>query len=107
MHAHVSRQNSLTGSTEVSLVFGMQSCVSGLCEHTAPTDYLGTLLLHTGSYNPQYAAHAPGWQPPHQNYTMTVPTYLTKGAARLSVTHYSLVGVSIFFESLALLHTNS
>jgi hypothetical protein len=73
----------------------MQSCVSGICASSAPTDYLGSLLLHTGNYTPQYAPNAPGWQPPHQNYTVTVPSYLTKGAARISVTHYSLVGVRI------------
>jgi hypothetical protein len=74
-------------------VLGLQSCVSDVCTSSAPTDYLGTLLLHTGAFKPEYPVHGPAWQPPHQNYTVTVPTYLTKGAARLSVTHYSLVGV--------------
>jgi hypothetical protein len=84
-------QNSLTGSHEVAVVIGLQSCVSNLCAEYAPGDYLGS-LLYSGSFNPQYA---PGQtqKPPHQNYTVTVPSYISKGAARVSVAHWSLVGV--------------
>jgi hypothetical protein len=80
----------------------MQSCVSDICKKFAPTDYLGSLLHHTGNYTPQYNADKTlYYQPPHQNFTVTVPSFLTKGAARLSVTHYSLVGVRAFPDSRA------
>jgi hypothetical protein len=88
-------QNSLTGSAEIALVIGIQSCVSKLCDQFNATDYLGSLLLRTGSYNPQYSPNAT-FLPPHQNFTVTIPSYLEKGKARLSVSHYSLVGVSDF-----------
>jgi hypothetical protein len=85
-------QNSLTGSHEVAIVIGLQSCVSNLCADFAPSDYLGS-LLYSGPFNPQYA---PGQaeKPPHQNFTVTVPSYISKGAARVSVAHWSLIGVS-------------
>jgi hypothetical protein len=85
-------QNSLTGSKEVGLVIGMQSCSGGVCNKMPATDYLGALLVNTGSYNPQYHEY---YKPPYENYTITVPTYLEKGPARISVTHYALVGVSL------------
>jgi hypothetical protein len=85
-------QNSLTGSHEVAIVIGLQSCVSNLCADFAPSDYLGS-LLYSGPFNPQYAA-GQAQKPPHQNFTVTVPSYISKGAARVSVAHWSLIGVS-------------
>jgi hypothetical protein len=85
-------QNSLTNSHEVAIVIGLQSCVSNLCAEYAPGDYLGS-LLYSGPFNPQYAA-GQAQLPPHQNFTVTVPSYISKGAARLSVAHWSLFGVS-------------
>ncbi|KDQ54518.1 hypothetical protein JAAARDRAFT_38192 [Jaapia argillacea MUCL 33604] len=84
----VDRPNSLTGSEEVAIIIAMRSCNSGGC--ISPEDALGN-VLYTGPYNPQYST-TPDGKPPHQNFTVEVPTSFITGPATLSVTHFSLIG---------------
>ncbi|KDQ51227.1 hypothetical protein JAAARDRAFT_163825 [Jaapia argillacea MUCL 33604] len=88
INVEVDRPNSLSGSEEVAIVIAMRSCNSGGC--ISPESALGT-VLYAGPYNPQYSA-TPDWKPPHQNFTVEVPTFFITGKATLSVTHLSLVG---------------
>ncbi|KAL0572878.1 hypothetical protein V5O48_009091 [Marasmius crinis-equi] len=87
----VDRPNSLTGSQEMSIVIGFQSCASSPCH--APTDGIGR-VLYSGAYNPQFSSPSDAL-PPHQNFDVTVPDSTPKGAAQLSLVHFSLVGASV------------
>ncbi|KAI0061524.1 hypothetical protein BV25DRAFT_1916879 [Artomyces pyxidatus] len=88
----VNRPNSLTSSQEVAIVISMLGC-SGPCPD--PYDALGS-TLYAGSYSPQYPANRLPWDQPQQNFTVTVPSYLSAGTAQLSVLHLSLVGAAPF-----------
>ncbi|KAL3474047.1 hypothetical protein BJX99DRAFT_232319 [Aspergillus californicus] len=83
----VQRPNSLTGSTEIGIAIGIQSCPNSPC--TSTDSSLGTLLYH-GSFNPQYHE---GSNPPYENFTVTVPDFDT-GKAVVGVAHAAIVGVS-------------
>ncbi|KAJ8462079.1 hypothetical protein ONZ51_g11131 [Trametes cubensis] len=87
----VVRPDSLTGSQEVSVAIGIQSCVgrapAGTCDGVDTSGYIGTSPLYVGP-----AALV-------QNFTVTVPDYLQPGAAVIAVAHFSLIlGVEILFE---------
>ncbi|KAJ8696955.1 hypothetical protein PTI98_006774 [Pleurotus ostreatus] len=89
----VDRPNSLTGSTEVGIAINIQPCAArGEC--IPPEDLLG-FTLYAGSYNPQFHTNVSFGLPPHQNFTVALPSSFAKGTALLSVTHLSLVGVSL------------
>ncbi|KAJ8515600.1 hypothetical protein ONZ45_g7019 [Pleurotus djamor] len=89
----VDRPNSLTGSTEVGISLSLQSCPPERgC--IASTDLLGP-TLYAGSFHPDFSVSAPG-KPPHQNFTVTIPSSFVKGTALLSLCHFSLVGAGPF-----------
>ncbi|KAF4563242.1 hypothetical protein EYR36_003681 [Pleurotus pulmonarius] len=91
----VDRPNSLTGSTEVGIAINIQPCAArGECIFSE--DLLG-FTLYAGSYNPQFHTNVSFSLPPHQNFTVALPSSFAKGTALLSVTHLSLVGVSLVF----------
>jgi hypothetical protein len=93
-HPHVAPQNSLSGSQEVGVVISLLSCPSAAyCAATNASDRLGS-TLYLGPYAPAYHSSAPLGAPPHQNFSVQVPTSMTAGLARLAVTHVSLIGVS-------------
>jgi hypothetical protein len=50
-------------------------------------------ILHSGGFNPQ-ADPNNAQKPPHQNFTVTVPSNLPKGSAQIGIAHFSLIGVS-------------
>ncbi|EIW81129.1 hypothetical protein CONPUDRAFT_56505 [Coniophora puteana RWD-64-598 SS2] len=81
LNVEVTRQNSLSPSEEVAIVIGVSSCTD---ENSCPSP--SQVIQHV-LYNGPYAA-------PHQNITVTLPSSLNGGHAVLSVTHFSLVGVS-------------
>ncbi|KAF7428750.1 hypothetical protein PC9H_007982 [Pleurotus ostreatus] len=90
----VDRPNSLTGSTEVGIAINIQPCAArGEC--IPPEDLLG-FTLYAGSYNPQFHTNVSFGLPPHQNFTVALPSSFAKGTALLSVTHLSLVGAGPF-----------
>jgi hypothetical protein len=81
-------QNSLTGSTELAVAIGLQSCPKN---HCVPADeMLGTAQLYHGDFNPQYHEY---YLPPYENFTVTIPASTPKGMAVVAVAHAALVGV--------------
>jgi hypothetical protein len=84
-------QDTLTGSTEVAVVIGFWHCGGATSICPAPSDVLGS-ILYNGPYDPEF--HTGVAKPPHQNFTVTIPSTAQAGKAQLSVAHFSLVGVS-------------
>ncbi|KAG8219137.1 hypothetical protein J3R82DRAFT_4954, partial [Butyriboletus roseoflavus] len=80
-------QDSLTGSEQVAVVFGLQSCPNHPC--ASPSDIMGN-ILYNGPINPQ--SHET-YLPPYQNFTVQVPSSVPTGTAMIGVAHLSLVGV--------------
>ncbi|EKM60344.1 uncharacterized protein PHACADRAFT_23720 [Phanerochaete carnosa HHB-10118-sp] len=89
----VDKQNTLTGSIEVALVLSIVPCPADGCTDPSynPSDDLGQ-IFYNGAYNPQSQPGAPQ-KPPHQNFTVQVPTSFTSGEnVALIATHLNLVG---------------
>ncbi|KIM40879.1 hypothetical protein M413DRAFT_72371 [Hebeloma cylindrosporum] len=84
----VDRPDTLTGSTEVAIAIGINSCHNMACIPSG--DVFGS-ILYNGPYNPQFQTGAT-FKPPHQNFTVLVPSSIAKGPAQLGVLHVSLVG---------------
>ncbi|OJI99472.1 hypothetical protein ASPVEDRAFT_187655 [Aspergillus versicolor CBS 583.65] len=84
----VTRPNSLTGSTEIGVAIGVQSCPSSACR----VDTIGTTLF-AGEFKPEYHGQTGGGQP-YQNYTVTIPEETAKGRAFIEVAHATIVGAS-------------
>ncbi|KAG5637398.1 hypothetical protein H0H81_004706 [Sphagnurus paluster] len=79
-------------SAEVAIVIGFESCASSYpCRPAA--DGMGT-VLYNGPYKPQYQNGAPTYKPPHQNFTVVIPSTAAKGKAQLNFAHFVLIGVS-------------
>ncbi|KAH7889170.1 hypothetical protein F5I97DRAFT_1934137 [Phlebopus sp. FC_14] len=86
----VSRPNTLTGSEEVAVVIGFQSCVGRPC--VSPADYMGQ-ILYNGPFNPQY--HDPE-NPPYENFTVNIPSNAAHGIALIGVSHVTLIGAGLY-----------
>ncbi|TFK48925.1 hypothetical protein OE88DRAFT_1663195 [Heliocybe sulcata] len=84
----VFKPNSLTGSTEVSLILAINSCSDGGCQ--SPSNVLGN-VLYMGEWQPDYS-NTSSSLPPHQNFTVQVPDSLQNGTATLSASHLALIG---------------
>ena len=80
-------QNSLSGSEEVAVVIGLQSCPN--CPCLLPADFMGA-ILYNGPFNPQYHEQ---YLPPYENFTVTVPSLTSTGTAQIGVAHVALIGV--------------
>ncbi|KIL61388.1 hypothetical protein M378DRAFT_167036, partial [Amanita muscaria Koide BX008] len=80
----VVRPDTLTGSQEVAVVIGLESCTSQSCP--SPVDVMGD-ILYNGPYNPQFQQLQP-----YQNFSVAIPASWTKGAAQLNVAHFTLIG---------------
>ncbi|OJT12809.1 hypothetical protein TRAPUB_10644 [Trametes pubescens] len=96
----VDRVPSLTGSQDVAVAIGIQSCVglapAGTCDGVDTTGNIGTPLF-SGPYTPQPVGN--GHSDLFQNFTVTIPEFLPAGPAVLSVAHFGLViGVEPFLE---------
>ncbi|KDQ53360.1 hypothetical protein JAAARDRAFT_161875 [Jaapia argillacea MUCL 33604] len=91
LNVEIDRPNFLSSSQEVSVIIAMQSCNSGGCVGAEKSH--GT-VLYAGPYNPQYSTTV-DYKPPHQNFTVEVPTFFITGQAVLSVTHFALVGAGL------------
>ena len=81
-------KDTLTGSEEVAVVIGLQSCPGTPC--ISPTDLMGQ-ILYNGPFNPQYHET---YNPPYENFTVQVPSNIASGTALIGVAHVTLVGVS-------------
>ncbi|KAG7095704.1 hypothetical protein E1B28_006418 [Marasmius oreades] len=86
----VDRPNFLSSTQEVVIVLGFQSCPNTPCH--AASDGIGE-VLYNGPYNPTFEVPSSSL-PPYQNFTVTIPASTPKGAAQLSLSHFSLVGAS-------------
>ncbi|KAH7911454.1 hypothetical protein BJ138DRAFT_1150657 [Hygrophoropsis aurantiaca] len=73
------------GCTEVGIALATTSCSGGSCPQ--PSARLGS-VLYAGPFNP--TAHATGGF--YQNFTVTIPDYMTKGPAIFTLTHLCLLG---------------
>ncbi|KAF7377905.1 hypothetical protein MSAN_00214200 [Mycena sanguinolenta] len=96
----IDRPDSLTASTEVAVVIGFLSCGASGCP--PPSETLGT-ILYNGPYDPEFSNDGSGVnKPPHQNFTVTIPSSASSGPAQLGVIHLALVGLSEtpLFETL-------
>ncbi|KAL2826703.1 hypothetical protein BDW59DRAFT_145056 [Aspergillus cavernicola] len=90
----VQRPNFLSGSREIGIAIGIQSCPTEPCIPSESS--LGT-ELYNGSFNPEYHENA---IPPYENFTVTIPEGTATGNAIVGVAHASIVGASNwpFFE---------
>ncbi|KAF8336753.1 hypothetical protein F5887DRAFT_565811 [Amanita rubescens] len=86
----IARPITLTGSTEVSVVIAVASCAQTPCR--TPDQVLGQ-VLYDGPYTPQLESNT---QPPYQNFSVSLQTGFSQGAAQLNVAHFSLVGAGPF-----------
>ncbi|KAH0826866.1 hypothetical protein J3R83DRAFT_4404 [Lanmaoa asiatica] len=92
----VQRPNTLTGSEEVAVAIGLQSCPNRPC--TPPSSFMGS-ILYNGPFDPVY--HEP-YLPPYQNFTVQVPSSVATGTALIGVAHVTLIGAGLypFLETL-------
>jgi hypothetical protein len=81
-------KDTLTGSEEVAVVIGLQSCPETPC--ISPADLMGQ-ILYNGPFNPQYHET---YNPPYENFTVQVPSNIASGTALIGVAHVTLIGVS-------------
>ncbi|KAG2063956.1 hypothetical protein BDR04DRAFT_1122908 [Suillus decipiens] len=86
----VERPDTLSGSEEVAIVIGIQSCPGTPC--ISPADYMGQ-ILYNGPFNPQF--HEP-YNPPYENFTVQIPSSIANGTALLGVAHVALVGAGLY-----------
>ncbi|KIM51719.1 hypothetical protein SCLCIDRAFT_142655 [Scleroderma citrinum Foug A] len=82
--------NSLTGSEEVAIVIGFQSCRTNGC--ISPSSFMGQ-ILYNGPFEPQY--HEP-MTPLYENFTVQVPSSAATGTALIGVVHVTLIGASYY-----------
>jgi hypothetical protein len=87
-----STQRTLSGSQDVSVVIGLQSCPTSPC--AAPDSIMGDILF-VGPYTPD-----PNGSPPSQTFTVNIPAGMQKGRAQLGVVHFALIGVSYHSSSM-------
>ncbi|KAF9255294.1 hypothetical protein L218DRAFT_912490 [Marasmius fiardii PR-910] len=88
----VDRPNFQSSALEVAIVLGLASCASYPC--SAPSDGGIGRILYYGPFNPQYKLDYPRL-PPHQNYTVNIPSNIGKGIAQISLTQFDLIGASL------------
>ncbi len=91
---YLGSQNFQSSAQEVAVVIGIQSCAATPC---APPDGIMGQILYSGSFNPQFDT-SNTQKPPHQNFTVTLPSNLPKGSAQIGIAHFSLIGVSLAFS---------
>lgn len=90
MTVQVEKPNSLSGSEEVAVVIGIQSCPGAPC--ISPADYMGQ-ILYNGPFNPQYHET---YNPPYENFTVQIPSSITAGTALIGVAHINLIGAGLY-----------
>ncbi|KIK57586.1 hypothetical protein GYMLUDRAFT_172600 [Collybiopsis luxurians FD-317 M1] len=87
----IDRPDTLSGSEEVAVVIGLWSCGNNPCP--GPTNILGS-ILYNGPYKPQFSDPSDGL-PPHENFTVAIPSGFTQGRAQLGVVHVALGGAGL------------
>ncbi|KAG1839188.1 hypothetical protein C8R48DRAFT_91704 [Suillus tomentosus] len=89
--------NDLTGSEEISIVIGIQSCSTGDC--LPVSEGMGT-VLYEGPFNPQYGL---GADDPYEDFSVQVPASFATGQAQLGLAHFTLIG-AIYLPFLQLVN---
>ncbi|KAG1811632.1 hypothetical protein EV424DRAFT_1542423 [Suillus variegatus] len=84
--AQVIQPESMASTVQVGIALGIANCENGSCPD--PADGLGS-YLYTGPWTPE--AHGPPYGYYH-NFTVTIPSYLAKGPAIFTLTHFCLIG---------------
>ena len=85
-------QNFQSSAQEVGIVLGFSSCADDQTKCPNPSLSAGKSILYNGPYNPQFGG---AWfLPPHQNFTVKIPENADKGYGQISLTQFSLIGVS-------------
>ncbi|KAF7368828.1 hypothetical protein MVEN_00208000 [Mycena venus] len=92
----VDRPNTLTGSTEVGIVIGFLSCVGFNSNVCPPASEIMGSILYNGPYHPEFHTNVSRSKPPHQNFTVAIPTTAKTGPGQLSVAHFNLIGAGQF-----------
>ena len=87
----------LSSSQEVAVVIGFWAC-NGPCNETDVSQIMGN-VVYNGPYSPQLVD--PGFKPPYQNFTVTVPSHFVPGSeVSLNVAHFTLIGVRLPFACI-------
>ncbi|KAG2121922.1 hypothetical protein DEU56DRAFT_833223 [Suillus clintonianus] len=93
----IGRPDTITGSQEISIVIGIQSCPTGNC---LPLNWdLGT-VLYAGPFNPQFGS---GAYDPYEDFSVQIPASFVTGQAQLGLAHFSLIG-ELFWPNLQLVN---
>ncbi|KAF8218119.1 hypothetical protein K438DRAFT_1796335 [Mycena galopus ATCC 62051] len=87
----IDRPDTLTGSTEIAIVIGLLFCGGTHSTCLPPSSTLGT-ILYSGGYDPEFYTGVA--KPPHQNFTVEIPSTAQVGKSQLGLAHFSLVGAS-------------
>ncbi|KAJ3575118.1 hypothetical protein NP233_g1314 [Leucocoprinus birnbaumii] len=95
MVIEVDRPNFLSSAQEVAVVIGIQSCAATPC--APPSGTMGQ-ILYSGGFDPKPDPND-AIKPPHQNFTVTLPSNLPKGSAQVGVAHFSLIGYPMTFAA--------
>ncbi|KAJ7171087.1 hypothetical protein C8R46DRAFT_1087627 [Mycena filopes] len=90
----VDRPDTLTGSTEVAVVIGFLSCHGFQGELCPPASEIMGTILYNGPFDPEF--HTGVQKPPHQNFSVAIPSTAPAGPAQLSVAHVTLIGAGQF-----------
>ncbi|KAG1809730.1 hypothetical protein EV424DRAFT_1349928 [Suillus variegatus] len=93
MSNHLHYQNDLTGSEEISIVIGIQSCPTGDC--LPISEGMGT-VLYEGPFNPQYGL---GADDPYEDFSVQVPASFATGQAQLGLAHFTLIGSAVAHQN--------
>ena len=83
----LSKQDSLTGSQEVAVAIGIQSC-GGSCEGVNTSENIGR-SLYSGPFTPTLVGHERADLA--QNFTVQLPDNIQTGPAVLAVAHFALI----------------
>ncbi|OAX38184.1 hypothetical protein K503DRAFT_179190 [Rhizopogon vinicolor AM-OR11-026] len=89
--------DTLTGSEEIAIVIGIQSCTSGNC--LPVSEDMGT-ILYEGPFNPQFGS---GASDPYEDFSVQLPASFATGQAQLGLAHFNLVG-ELYWPNLQLVN---
>ncbi|KAJ4500831.1 hypothetical protein C8R41DRAFT_862942 [Lentinula lateritia] len=80
----------------IAIVIALLNCHEYSSTCLGPAEELGT-ILYSGPFNPQFTTE-PGTAelPPHENFTLTVPSDFETGQSQLGVALFDLVGALLF-----------
>ncbi|KAJ3777159.1 hypothetical protein FB446DRAFT_718867 [Lentinula raphanica] len=88
----------------VAIVIALLNCNEYSSGCMGPAEELGT-VLYSGPYDPQFTNEpGTGGLPPHENFTLTIPSDFEKGQSQLGVALFDLVG-ALLFPSLQTFNT--